>query len=124
MRHMGNQFYILSSENLDGLKKDLELYPTKEVEGCYTMRQTGEIIKEKSILVLLNDDDLILSLLQKHGQESALKVYPFREAELLFANGKIEFLGEFKPLDWRDLSNYENFTYCPKMDKFFVIDKI
>lgn len=124
MRHMGNQFYILSSENLNDLKKDLELYPTKEVEGCYTMRQTGEIIKEKSILVLLNNDDLILSLLQKHKQESALKVYPFREAELLFADGKIEFLGEFKPLDWRDLSNYENFTYCPKMDKFFVIDKI
>ena len=121
MRPLYPQFYILSSQSLDSLEEDVKDLPRQKVKGCYTMRTTGEKIIEDSFVVYTDADDFILELLKKHKQESALKVYPMRDASLLFSSGKEELLGFFRPLDNLRLEDFENWTYCYALKKYFVV---
>lgn len=102
------------------LKSKLETLkiPHKDVLGVFNG------VEETSFVVVGAEHEGIVSKLSNiYAQDSFLKSYPNRETYLIFSDKTKEYLGTFKPLEGFLAKKYNNYTYCPYLNTYYVTQK-
>lgn len=107
------------SETLRRLSK-----PFKVVEGVYT-HLDGRKVSERSILITGDNEDLVIKLCRDYNQESYLISTEDRESFLSFLDNKenLVHLGKLTEVSEFTAKNSEAYTYCPKINKYYICKK-
>lgn len=112
--------------NLDTVSETLKRLskPFKIVEGVYT-HLDGTKVLERSILITGDNEDLVMKLSSEYNQESYLISTEDRESFLSFLDNKenLVHLGKLTEVSEFEAKNSETYTYCPKMNKYYICKK-
>lgn len=121
MRSPEFEFYIIASNDYAVLLRDVKGKPHKRVKGGYTMT-SGERVVEDSVLVFTDDEAAMVALCKKHAQESILKVSSMKEADIIFSDGSVRYVGRFRSTDKNNALSKSGWTYDPAIDTYFICD--
>ena len=102
--------YIMSSDNIEKLEKDLEYY------DCWTFKRvlgSYKGVQEKSLMVIDDREYTVLNIAKKHNQECVLKLDMTRFASLITPDGKVTPLGQFTAVNEKPDGDYtfDGFTF-------------
>jgi len=128
MLHL-NEIVIISgkvSEETDH-SRDLEQFLItnnlhyKEVVGVYK----GE--EERSFLVVLPYNDYLNTMIDLGKvlkQECILYSSAMRESELIYQDGKREYIGQLVPVYKEEAMKQDCYTYAPDLNKYYITKKL